>query len=77
MIKLQISITDEENQLLSMRASSLGYDVAKYTKFLLAREALDHFREIPAYFANTSQKSAVKEARSEYKTGKLKSWPIK
>ncbi len=77
MIKLQISITDEENQLLAMRASSFGYDVAKYTKFLLAKEAVEHFKEIPAYFANSSQEQAVKEARHEHKTGKLKPWPAK
>jgi len=77
MIKLQISLTDEENQLLAMRAASLGYDVTKYAKFLLAREAVNRLSETPVFTASPDMTQAVKEARSEYKTGKLKSWPLK
>jgi len=77
MIKLQITLTDEENQLLAMRATALGYDVTKYAKFLLAREAIDHLKEIPTFEASSSMEKAIKEARHAYKTGKLKSWPVK
>jgi hypothetical protein len=77
MIKLQISLTDEENQLLVMRAACLGYDVTKYAKFLLAREALDHLKEVQIFTANPNMEQAVKEARNEFKTGKIKAWPSK
>ena len=76
MIKLQISLTDEENQLLAMRAASLGYDVTKYAKFLLAREAIERLGEIPMFAANSRMEQAVKEARKEYKSEKIKSWPL-
>lgn len=76
MIKLQISLTDEENQLLAMRAASLGYDVTKYAKFLLAKEAVERLGEIPTFTASPRMDQAVKEAREEYKTGKLKPWPL-
>jgi hypothetical protein len=77
MIKLQISLTDEENQLLAIRAASLGYDVTKYAKFLLAREAVDRLSETPIFAASSDMIQAVKEARNEYKTGKIKAWPAK
>ena len=77
MIKLQITLTDEENQLLASRAAFLGYDVTKYAKFLLAREAVDHLKDIPTFTANSNIEESVKEARKEYKSGKIKSWPLK
>ena len=77
MIKLQITLTDEENQLLAMRATVLGYDVTKYAKFLLAREAVDSRDEVPVFTASTSMERAIKEANKEFKAGKLKPWPVK
>lgn len=77
MIKLQITLTDEENQLLALRASILGYDVTKYAKFLLAREAVEGRDEVPVFTASSSMEKAIKEARKEFKKGNLKSWPIK
>lgn len=77
MIKLQITLTDEENQLLAMRATALGYDVTKYAKFLLAKEAIDSLKEIPVFTASSSMEEAIEEAHHAYKTGKLTSWPIK
>lgn len=77
MIKLQITLTDEENQLLAMRAASLGYDVTKYAKFLLAKEAVDCLADTPVFTASPEIEKAVKEARKEYKSGKIKSWPLK
>lgn len=77
MIKLQITLTDEENQLLAMRATVLGYDVTKYAKFLLAREAVDSRDEVPVFTASTSMEQAIKEANKEFKAGKLKPWPVK
>lgn len=77
MIKLQITLTDEENQLLAMRATVLGYDVTKYAKFLLAREAVDSRDEVPVFTASTSMEQVIKEANKELKAGKLKPWPVR
>ena len=40
-MKLQITITDQEEKLLAERATALGYDVTKYAKFVLGREAFE------------------------------------
>lgn len=45
MTKLQISLTDEETQLLQEKADLLGYDVTKYAKFILAGEAVDQMKK--------------------------------
>lgn len=77
MIKLQITLTDEENQLLAMRATVLGYDVTKYAKFLLAKEAIDSLNGVPVLTANSNMEKAIKEAHREFKKGNLNPWPIK
>ncbi len=76
MTKLQITLTDEETQLLSMRAAALGYDVTKYAKFVLAQDAVEQINAVPIFKANARMAKAIKEGREEYKKGTLKSWPI-
>ncbi|HBU21492.1 TPA: hypothetical protein DEB02_00950 [Candidatus Beckwithbacteria bacterium] len=39
MKKLQLSLTRQEAQLLELKGAQLGYDLTKYVKFILAREA--------------------------------------
>lgn len=39
MDKIQLTLTNQETQLLSRQAARLGYDVTKYVKFLISREA--------------------------------------
>lgn len=72
MTKLQITLTDEEGALLSEQGMVLGYDVAKYAKFVLAQKALEHLTTIPMYKATPRVERIVKKGFSEYQQGKTK-----
>ncbi len=76
MTKLQITLTDEETQLLAMRGGSMGYDVTKYAKYVLAREAIDGVYGVPTFRANTKMEKVIKEGLEEYRQGKTKMWPL-
>ena len=76
MTKLQISLTDQEASLLSQRAASLGYDVTKYAKFILAREAEDALRDIPNFKASPNMEELVAQAVEDDKNGKSRKWPL-
>lgn len=39
MTKLQLSLTDQEESILSLKAARLGYSVTRYVKFLISQEA--------------------------------------
>ena len=76
MTKLQITLTDQETQLLAMRAAVLGYDVTKYAKFVLAREASDGVSDVPVIKATPRMEKAIREGLEEYRQGKTKIWPL-
>ncbi len=76
MTKLQITLTDQETQLLAMRGGSMGYDVTKYVKYVLAREAIDGVYGIPTFKANARMEKVIKEGLEEYRQGKTKTWPL-
>lgn len=76
MTKLQITLTDEETQLLAMRGGSMGYDVTKYAKYVLAREAIDGVYGVPTFRTNARMEKAIKEGLEEYRRGKTKTWPL-
>lgn len=77
MVKLQITLTDQEAELLSDKASSLGYDVTKYAKFVLAKEALQVLEGIPVMKPSSSMEKLIKQSIDEDIKGKAKTWPIK
>jgi len=74
MTKLQITLTDEETQLLSMRAAVLGYDVTKYAKFVLAKDAVEQISSIPTFQATPKMEKIAKKAIADYRAGKTKPW---
>jgi len=39
-MKVQLTLTNEEAQILSAKASKLGYNTTKFIKFLITREAV-------------------------------------
>ena len=41
MAKLQITLTDEEARVLQIQAEKLDYNLIKFVKFLLAKEAYE------------------------------------
>lgn len=62
--KLQITITDQEEAALKKKAEILGYDVTKFVKFLLSREAYEHMKE------HAELEKMVKKAHSDHGEGK-------
>lgn len=70
MTKLQISLTDQETQLLSMRAAVLGYDVTKYAKFILAKEAVEQITSEPTFTATPRMNLLLKKALKDDADGK-------
>lgn len=74
MTKLQITLTDEETQLLSMRAAVLGYDVTKYAKFVLAQDAVEQITSIPTFVATPKMNFLLKKALKDDNDGKSIEW---
>lgn len=70
MTKLQITLTDQETQLLEARASLLGYDVTKYAKFVLAKEAVEQVTSVPTFVATSKMNLLLKKALKDDKRGK-------
>lgn len=70
MNKVQLTLTKEENELLSFKAASLGYDVTKYIKFLISREAFAVADSIPTYPLSAKAEKEVLKALEEHKKGK-------
>lgn len=62
--KLQITITDQEKAALKKKAEILGYDVTKFVKFLLSREAYEHINE------RVELEKMVKKAHNDHEQGK-------
>lgn len=70
MNKVQLTLTKEENDLLSLRAAALGYDVTKYIKFLISREASAVAADIPTFQMSKKAERTLKKALEDHKTGK-------
>ena len=62
--KLQITLTGKEEELLSQKAAMLGYDVTKFVKFLISREA---YKEAEL---SAKTKKQIKKALEDYENGK-------
>ena len=70
MHKVQLTLTPEELHILMMRASSLGYNVTKYIKFLISREAHSFIDKVPVYTLSGKMEQLAKKAMTEHKQGK-------
>lgn len=72
-MKLQITITEEEEKLLSQQAKVLGYDVTKYTKFLISHEAMK-ISQIPVFEMSPKAEAVALKALADDRAGKTKTW---
>ena len=70
MNKVQLTLTQEEMNILLMKASSLGYDVTKYIKFLISKEAYSIMEHTPVYTLSRKMEKKVEKAMDEHKKGK-------
>lgn len=74
MNKLQITLTDQEMNLLASKAAYLGYDVTKYAKFVLAKVADETLNNVPVFKATSDMEKTIKGAIEEDNAGKTKVW---
>lgn len=72
-MKLQITVTDKERDLLAQRASLLGYSVTKFTKYLLSHEAMKEI-SVPVVPFNQETEDLIDRAIAEDEAGKTKKW---
>jgi len=72
-MKLQITITEQEEKLLAQQAKVLGYDVTKYTKFLISHEAMK-ISQIPVFEMSSDMENSIEKAIAEDKAGLTQKW---
>jgi len=72
-MKLQITITEKERELLAKRASLLGYSVTKFTKYLLSHEAMKEV-DVPIVQCNQETEDLINRAIIEDEAGKTQKW---
>lgn len=70
MYKIQISLTDQENSLLAQRAAGLGYNVTKFIKFVISREAFSMAAKLPTISLSSKSEKKAEKALIEHKKGK-------
>lgn len=71
-MKLQITLTRQEEELLSGKAGLLGYDVTKYVKYLLAKEAISAIP--PIIQMSSAQVEKIEGALLEDNVGRTTDW---
>ncbi|MBL7159680.1 hypothetical protein ISS85_04340 [Candidatus Microgenomates bacterium] len=70
MNKIQLTITDQERDLISFKAASLGFNVTKFIKFLISREAFSVAEEIPTFQLSKKAEKKIAKAHKEHLEGK-------
>ena len=70
MNKIQLTITPQELEILRLKASSLGYNVTKYIKFLISRETYTFIERVPEYPLPKKIARLANDALAEYRRGK-------
>ncbi|MFH1840744.1 MAG: hypothetical protein ABH807_01110, partial [Candidatus Shapirobacteria bacterium] len=70
MTKLQLTLTDQETDLLAAKAVLLGYDVTRYVKFLIGREAMTAMNDYPVYHLTEAMEKKVIKAIKDNNEGK-------
>jgi len=72
MTKIQLSLTDQETDILSAEAARLGYNLTKFIKFLISRTSFDisSKKEIPEFKMSKNAEDISLAAIEEYKKNK-------
>lgn len=72
MTKVQLTLTTQEADLLSQKAMLLGYNLTRFLKFLISKEAINAFKEydIPTFKMSAKAERNGLRALKEYKEGK-------
>ena len=70
MNKIQLTITNQEHNLLALKAASLGFNVTKFIKFLISKEAFSVAEGIPTFQLSKKAEKKIARAHKEYLEGK-------
>lgn len=68
--KIQITLTPQEVAALSIKSKALGYNVTKYVKFIVSKEAVESVEEYPTYKMSKRLERLSQKALKEYREGK-------
>ena len=69
--KIQITLTPQEVAALSIKSKALGYNVTKYVKFIVSKEAVETVEEYPTYKMSKRLEKIAEKAMKDYKAGKM------
>lgn len=72
MTKVQITLTRQEADLLSAKASQLGYSLTRFIKFLIGQEAAEVIdeKEVPTFKMTKKAEKIALQAEKDFKEGK-------
>ena len=70
--KIQITLTPEEVAALAVRAKALGYNVTRYIKFIVSREAFEAAQSLPVFEMGKALEKKTLKALKDHKKGKSK-----
>lgn len=72
MTKVQLTLTSAETNLISFKASQLGYSLTKFIKFLIGREATKVVEEtnLPTFKMSKKAEDIALKAFRDYQNGK-------
>lgn len=70
--KIQITLTPEEVRALSLRGKTLGYNVTKYIKFIITKEAYDTVESFSELQMGAGLAQKTKRSLEEHRKGKSK-----
>lgn len=70
MYKVQLTFTPQEANILSFKASQLGYNMTKFIKLLVAREVLSETEKYPTFALSKKAIKKIEKAQKEHKEGK-------
>ena len=68
--KIQITLTPQEVSALSIKSKALGYNVTKYIKFIVSKEAQEVVEDYPTYKMPAQMEKKVLQAIKNNKAGK-------
>jgi len=70
--KVQITLTPEEVNALSFKSKALGYNVTKYIKFIITKEAFETVEYFPQLMMGPILEKKTIRAIEEHNKGKSK-----
>lgn len=72
MTKVQLTLTSQEADILTVRASQLGYNLTRYVKYLITKEAVQSIRadDMPTFPMSSRLEKIGLQALEDHKAGK-------